>query len=76
MWPGFESGKPPGHRGAVDPAGSAGALALVDADFARYARSTKDVGILAVGGAVMIDIVVVVLGTIIIHAARAWSATT
>lgn len=49
-------------------AGSAGALALVDADFARYARSTRDVGILAVGGAVMIDVVVVVLGTIIIHA--------
>ena len=49
-------------------AGSAGALALVDADFARYARSGRDVGILAVGGAIMIDIVVVVLGTIIIHA--------
>jgi len=49
-------------------AGSAGALALVDADFARYARSTRDVGILAVGGAVMIDIVVVVLGTVLIHA--------
>lgn len=49
-------------------AGSAGALALVDADFARYARSTKDVGILAVGGAVMIDIIAVALGTIIVHA--------
>ena len=48
-------------------AGSAGALALVDADFARYARSTRDVGILAVGGSIMIDIVVVVLGTVIIH---------
>lgn len=48
-------------------AGSAGALALVDADFARYARSSRDVGILAVGGAIMIDVVVVVLGTIIIH---------
>ncbi|PWJ53553.1 cytosine permease [Quadrisphaera granulorum] len=49
-------------------AGSAGALALVDADFARYARSTKDVGILAVGGAIMIDVVAVVLGTVIVHA--------
>ena len=49
-------------------AGSAGALALVDADFARYARSSKDVGILALGGAVMIDIVVVALGAIIVHA--------
>lgn len=49
-------------------AGSAGALALVDADFARYARTTRDVGILAVGGAVMIDVVVVVLGTLVLHA--------
>lgn len=49
-------------------AGTAGALALVDADFARYARSTRDVGILAVGGAIVIDIVVVVLGAIIVHA--------
>ncbi len=49
-------------------AGSAGALALVDADFARYAKSGRDVGILAVGGAIMIDVLVVVLGTIIIHA--------
>jgi cytosine permease len=51
-------------------AGSAGALALVDADYARYARSTKDVGILAVGGSIMIDIVVVVLGAIIVHASN------
>ncbi|POX48187.1 hypothetical protein C3489_27795 [Streptomyces sp. Ru71] len=49
-------------------AGSAGALALTDADFARYARSSRDVGILAVGGAIMIDVIVVVLGTVIIHA--------
>jgi cytosine permease len=49
-------------------AGSAGALALVDADFARYARTPRDVGILAVGGAVMIDVVVVVLGTLVLHA--------
>jgi cytosine permease len=49
-------------------AGSAGALALTDADFARYARSSKDVGILAIGGALMIDVVVVVLGALIVHA--------
>lgn len=49
-------------------AGSAGALALVDADYARFARSTKDVGILAVGGSIAIDIVVVILGSIIGHA--------
>ncbi|MCI9887440.1 hypothetical protein JT358_03035 [Micrococcales bacterium 31B] len=51
-------------------AGSAGALALVDADFARYARSTRDVGILAVGGAIMIDIVVVIVGAFIVHASN------
>lgn len=49
-------------------AGSAGALALVDADFGRYARSSRDVGILALAGAVMQDIVIVVLGTLILHA--------
>jgi cytosine permease len=49
-------------------AGSAGALALVDADFGRYARSSRDVGILALAGAIMQDIVIVVLGTLILHA--------
>lgn len=49
-------------------AGSAGALALVDADFARYARSSKDVAILAIGGALMIDVIVVALGAVIVHA--------
>ncbi|MFJ9371012.1 purine-cytosine permease family protein [Nocardia sp. NPDC101769] len=66
--PGYGGGA---HRFAVALsilAGSAGALALVDADYARYARSSRDVGILAVGGALMIDVVVVVLGTIVIHA--------
>lgn len=48
-------------------AGSAGALALTDADFARYARSSKDVGILAIGGAITIDIVMVVLGCLIVR---------
>ncbi len=50
-------------------AGSAGALALVDADYARYARSTRDVGILAIAGAIAIDIAMVVTGTIIIYGA-------
>ena len=49
-------------------AGPTGALALTDADFARYARSTRDVGILALGGAIMIDIVMVVLGAVIVRA--------
>jgi cytosine permease len=56
-------------------AGSAGALALTDADFARYARSSKDVGILAIGGALMIDFVVVVLGALIVHAGSKLVAT-
>lgn len=46
-------------------AGSAGALALVDADYARYARTTRDVGILAVGGSLAIDVVVVIIGALI-----------
>ena len=48
-------------------AGSAGALALVDADYGRYARSTRDVGILAIAGAVAIDIAMVITGAIIIY---------
>lgn len=66
--PGFEGGSARFTAVLAILAGSAGALALVDADFARYARSTKDVGILAVGGALMIDVVVVALGTVLIHA--------
>lgn len=48
-------------------AGSAGALALVDADYARYAKSSKDVAIMAFAGAFMIDIVIVIFGSIIIY---------
>lgn len=48
-------------------AGSAGALALVDADYGRYARRTVDVGILAIAGALAIDILMVVTGTLIIY---------
>lgn len=48
-------------------AGSAGALALVDADYGRYARTSRDVGILAIAGALAIDILMVVTGTIIIY---------
>lgn len=49
-------------------AGSVGALALVNADFARYARSTKDVGILAFAGAIMMDLVLVALGSVVLGA--------
>jgi len=48
-------------------AGSAGALALVDADYGRYARTSRDVGILAIAGALAIDVLMVVTGTIIIY---------
>lgn len=49
-------------------AGPTGSLALTDADFARYARSSKDVGILAVGGAIMMDIVTIVVGCFVVRA--------
>ena len=48
-------------------AGSAGALALSDADYARYARTSKDVAILAFTAAFAIDVLMVVAGTIIIY---------
>lgn len=48
-------------------AGSAGALALSDADFARYAKTSKDVAIMAFAGAFAIDFLMVVAGTIIIY---------
>jgi len=53
-------------------AGSAGALALVDADYGRYARSPRDVFIMALAGAIAIDIVMVVAGTIVIYAATGY----
>ncbi|WP_340538841.1 purine-cytosine permease family protein [Nocardioides sp. GXZ039] len=49
-------------------AGIAGALALVGADFSRYARTSSDVKILAVGGAIVVNIVVVAIGTIVFQA--------
>ncbi len=65
----------PGMGGATDRfyvalvalAGSAGALALSDADYARYARTSRDVAILAFAGAFAIDVLMVVAGTIIIY---------
>ncbi len=48
--------------------GSAGALALVDADLGRYARSSRDIGIAALIGNVMMDIVMLSLGGIIMYA--------
>jgi cytosine permease len=48
--------------------GSAGALALVDADLGRYARSSRDIAIAAVIGNVMMDIVMLGLGGVIMYA--------
>jgi purine-cytosine permease-like protein len=48
-------------------AGSAGALALNDADFARYARTSKDVAIMAFAAAFTVDILMVLAGTVIIY---------
>lgn len=73
--PGYDSGMARFAAALAILAGSAGALALVDADFARYARTTRDVGVLAVGGSIMIDVVVVVLGTVIIHSGSGAVAT-
>ncbi len=49
-------------------AGSAGALALVDADLGRYARSSRDIGIAALLGNVALDVVMIFLGAVILYA--------
>ncbi|MBO0873888.1 MAG: hypothetical protein J2P19_10900, partial [Pseudonocardia sp.] len=41
-------------------------LSVIGADYARWARSSKDVGIMAVCGSVMMEIVVVIIGAVII----------
>jgi len=48
-------------------AASAGALALNDSDFARYARTPKDVAIMAFAAALTVDLLMVLAGTIIIY---------
>jgi cytosine permease len=48
--------------------GSAGALALVDADLGRYARSSRDIGIAALIGNIAEDILMLGLGGIIMYA--------
>lgn len=46
--------------------GSAGALALVDADYGRYAKSSRDVFIMALLGNIMMDILMFLTGSILI----------
>lgn len=48
--------------------GSAGALALVDADYGRYAKSSRDVFLMALAGNIMMDIVMFLTGGILIYA--------
>ncbi len=48
--------------------GSAGALALVDADLGRYARTSRDIGVAALLGNVAMDIVMLVVGGIVMYA--------
>ncbi|TGE34341.1 cytosine permease [Desulfosporosinus sp. Sb-LF] len=51
--------------------GSAGALALADADFGRFSKSTKDVAIAAFLGNIMMDIIILLTGSIIVYAGYA-----
>ncbi|RDV00397.1 purine-cytosine permease family protein [Trinickia dinghuensis] len=48
--------------------GSAGALALVDADLGRFARRSADIGIAALIGNLMMDVLMLGLGGIIMYA--------
>ncbi|CAM3143111.1 MULTISPECIES: purine-cytosine permease family protein [Pseudomonas] len=48
--------------------GSAGALALIDGDLGRYARSSKDVLIAAFFGNLFMDIVMLLVGAILMYA--------
>jgi cytosine permease len=51
--------------------GMVGALTLTNADFSRYARTARDVRIMAVGGAVVVNFGVVVLGALLYQAGDA-----
>lgn len=48
--------------------GSAGALALIDGDLGRYARSSKDVLIAAVIGNLAMDVVMLIVGAVVMYA--------
>ncbi|AXK67851.1 purine-cytosine permease-like transporter [Burkholderia sp. IDO3] len=48
--------------------GSAGALALIDADLGRYAKSSRDIAIAAVIGNLFMDVVMVAVGGIVMYA--------
>ncbi|MGE5701426.1 MAG: purine-cytosine permease family protein [Clostridia bacterium] len=48
--------------------GSAGALALVDADFGRYAKRSVDIGIAAFMGNIAMDILMLIIGGLVMFA--------
>lgn len=48
--------------------GPAGALALIDADLGRYARSSADIGVAAYLGNLFLDIIMVAIGGIVMYA--------
>ncbi len=48
--------------------GSAGALALVDADLGRYAKKSSDIGIAAFIGLAAMDILMVIIGGMVMYA--------
>jgi cytosine permease len=48
--------------------GSAGALALIDADLGRYAKSSRDIGIAALLGNLFMDVVMLGVGGIVMYA--------
>lgn len=48
-------------------AGSAGALALVDADYARYAKTKRDLPIMSYMGSIMLDIIIMIAGSVIVY---------
>ncbi|MCH8308704.1 MAG: cytosine permease [Proteobacteria bacterium] len=51
--------------------GSAGALALVDGDFGRYARRSRDIGIAALAGNISMSIVMLTIGGMVMFAGMA-----
>lgn len=48
--------------------GSAGALALVDADLGRYARTSRDIGLAALFGNIAMDLVMLIVGGVVMYA--------
>jgi cytosine permease len=56
-------------------AGPVGALSLAAADYARYARSSRDVAILATAGAVVVDVLVVLAGTVVVFGGAGLAST-